>query len=181
MQRQGADIFAVGGENVLGGTLRIRPGLSVYFNDPSGVLKYELYALANYSRPLARQLFFQAETKLQLVENVSDVTQPSNSTLPHVRTDIAQYKRASDFKLTRLSSTASTIRRSASTARLSAGIYEEMFGGVGGQALYRATEAGRPTSRWTGCDSATSRAGSGSRTTRPSPRSPRSTTAWRTA
>jgi membrane-associated phospholipid phosphatase len=136
IERQGADIFAVGGENVFGGTLRIRPGLSIFFNDPSGVFKYELYLLANYSRPLARQLFFQAETKLQVLENVSDVTQPSNSTLPHVRTDIAQYKRASDFKLTRLLVNRFYHPQERVYGRLSAGIYEEMFGGVGGQALY---------------------------------------------
>jgi len=135
MQRQGADIVALGGENVLGGTLRVRPGLSIYFNDPSGVFKYELYALANYSRPLARQLFFQGELKLQLIENVSDVTQPSNSELPHVRTDVAEYKKT-DFKLTRLLVNRFYHPQERVYGRLSAGIYEEMFGGVGGQALY---------------------------------------------
>jgi membrane-associated phospholipid phosphatase len=134
-QHPGADIIAVGGENVLGGTLRVRPGLSIYFNDPSGVFKYEIYALAGYNRALARQLFFQAETKLQLIENVSDVTQPSNSTLPHVRSDVAEYKKT-DFKLTRLLVNRFYHPQERVYGRLSAGIYEEMFGGVGGQALY---------------------------------------------
>ncbi|HZM34853.1 MAG TPA: YjbH domain-containing protein [Burkholderiales bacterium] len=134
-QHPGADIIAVGGENVLGGRLRVRPGLSIYFNDPSGVFKYELYALAAYDRALTRQLFFQAESKLQLIENVSDVTQPSNSTLPHVRTDIAEYKET-DFKLTRLLVNRFYHPQERVYVRLSAGIYEEMFGGVGGQALY---------------------------------------------
>jgi len=136
MQRQGTDIFALRGENVLGGTLRIRPGLSVYFNDPSGAFKYEIYATANYSRPLARQLFFQAETKLILYETISDVTQPSNSELPHVRTDVASYKKESKFKLTRLLANRFYHPDERVYGRLSAGIYEEMYGGVGGQALY---------------------------------------------
>jgi len=136
MQRQGADIFALRGENVLGGRLRVRPGLSVFFNDPSGAFKYELYALANYSRPLARQLFFQAETKLTLYETVSDVTRPSNSELPHVRSDVAEYKKASAFKLTRLLVNRFYHPETRVYGRLSAGIYEEMFSGVGGQALY---------------------------------------------
>jgi hypothetical protein len=70
--------------------------MSAYFNDPSGAFKYEIYGLASYNRPLARQLFFQSEVKLTLLETVSDVTQPSNSTLPHVRSDIAEYRKGSD-------------------------------------------------------------------------------------
>jgi membrane-associated phospholipid phosphatase len=136
MQRQGADIFALRGENVLGGRVRIRPGLGVFFNDPSGAFKYELYATANYSRPLARQLFFQAETKLVLYETISDVTQASNSELPHVRSDVAEYRKASNFKLTRLLVNRFYHPEERVYARLSGGLYEEMFGGAGGQALY---------------------------------------------
>ena len=183
MQRQGADLFALRGENVLGGRVRVRPGLSIFFNDPSGVFKYELYALATYSRPLARQLFFQAETKLTLLENVSDVTQPSNSELPHVRSDIAEYRKGGDFKLTRLlvnrfyqpetpGSTAGS--RRASTRRCSAA-------SAARRSTSGATASGPPTSPPTGCGSATSKAGSATRTTTPSPPSPRSTTAWRSA
>ncbi|MGH8706011.1 MAG: YjbH domain-containing protein, partial [Burkholderiales bacterium] len=136
MQRQGADIVALRGENVLGGRLRVRPGMSGFFNDPSGVFKYELYGLASYSRPLARQLFLQAETKLTVLENVSDVTQPSNSELPHVRSDVAEYRKGNDFKLTRLLANRFYHPGERVYGRLSAGIYEEMYSGVGGQALY---------------------------------------------
>src|SRR3954463_8876384 len=55
------EVGSLGGENVLGGRVRLAPGLAVYFNDPSGALKYELSAIATYDRPLARQTFFQAE------------------------------------------------------------------------------------------------------------------------
>jgi membrane-associated phospholipid phosphatase len=140
MQRQGADFAALRGENVLGGRLRVRPGVSVFFNDPSGVLKYEVYGVASYSRPLARQLFFQAETKLTLYETVSDVTQASNSELPHVRSDIAEYRKAGNFKLTRLLANRFTHSGERVYGRLSAGIYEEMFSGFGGQALYLARD-----------------------------------------
>ncbi len=136
MQRQGADLVALRGENVLGGTLRVRPGLSVFFNDPSGAFKYEVFGLASYSRPLARQLFFQGEVSLTLLETVSDVTQPSNSELPHVRTDIAEYRRGGDFKLTRLLLNRFYHPEARVYGRLSGGMYEEMYSGVGGQALY---------------------------------------------
>ena len=133
---QGADIVALRGENVFGGRLRVRPGLSVFFNDPSGAFKYELYGLASYNRPLARQLFFQSDVKLTLLETMSDVTQPSNSELPHVRSDVAEYRKGGDFKLTRLLLNRFYHPEARVYGRLSAGIYEEMFSGFGGQALY---------------------------------------------
>ena len=136
IQQQTADIIALRGENVLGGRLRVRPGASGYFNDPSGAFKYEIYGLATYDRALARQLFFQSAVKLTLYETVSDVTQPSNSELPHVRTDVAEYRKGSDFKLTRLLLNRFYQPESRIYGRLSAGIYEEMFSGFGGQALY---------------------------------------------
>jgi membrane-associated phospholipid phosphatase len=136
LQRQTADIVALRGENVLGGRLRIRPGASGYFNDPSGAFKYEIYGLASYNRRLAHQLFFQGELKLVLYETISDVTQPSNSELPHVRTDIAEYRKGNDFKLNRLLVNRFYHPDTRLYGRLSAGIYEEMFSGFGGQALY---------------------------------------------
>ena len=67
---------------------------------------------------------------------MSDVTQPSNSELPHVRSDVAEYRKGGDFKLTRLLLNRFFQPEPRWYGRLSAGIYEEMFSGVGGQALY---------------------------------------------
>jgi membrane-associated phospholipid phosphatase len=131
-----AELVALRGENVLGGRLRVRPALATYFNDPSGAFKFDLAAIASYDRPLGRQTFFQADTRLSVWENISDVTQPSNSLLPHVRTDIAEYKRGGRFKLTRLLVNRFYHPDERVYARASAGIYEEMYSGVGGQALY---------------------------------------------
>src|SRR5262249_15837231 len=129
------DVGALHG-NLLRGRVGVAPAIAAYFNDPSGALKWEVSVIGTYDRPLARQTFFQAATKLRLWENVSDVTQPSNSTLPHVRTDIAEYFRGDDFKLTKLLVNQFYQPVERVYARASAGIYEEMFGGVGGQVLY---------------------------------------------
>jgi len=51
---------------VAGGRFRVAPAIAAYFNDPSGALKWEVSAVATYDRPLARQTFFQAATKLRL-------------------------------------------------------------------------------------------------------------------
>jgi membrane-associated phospholipid phosphatase len=64
------------------------------------------------------------------------VTQKSNSLLPHVRTDIAEYKRGSRLKLNRLLLNQYLTLDERLYARASAGFYEEMYRGVGGQVLY---------------------------------------------
>ncbi|HXM80317.1 MAG TPA: YjbH domain-containing protein [Burkholderiales bacterium] len=140
--REGLDIVGVRGTNILGGRGWLHPGISTYLNDPSGAFKLELDAVGNYDRYLGRQTFLQAEARLVVYENVSDVTQPSNSLLPHVRTDIAEYKRAAKFKLTRLQVNKFSQPAERVYGRLSAGIYEEMYSGFGGQVLYLPRDGG---------------------------------------
>ena len=128
--------------NLAGGAFRIRPGLSIFFNDPSGAFKYDLSAIATWDRRLARRTFFNSELKATLIEDVSDVTQPSNSLLPHVRTDVAEYKRASDFKLLKALFNQYYHAGERLYARASLGIYEEMFSGGGGQLLWLSRDGG---------------------------------------
>lgn len=142
VDREIPQLFGFRGENVAGGRFRIRPSLSTVFNDPSGVLKYDLSALATWDRRLAPRTEFLSEAKLTLVENVSDVTQPSNSLLPHVRTDIAEYNRATNFKLIRALFNQYYHPAPRLYARASAGIYEEMYAGAGGQLLYLPRDGG---------------------------------------
>jgi membrane-associated phospholipid phosphatase len=115
---------------------KVVPKLSFFFNDPSGALRYELWAGINYDKRLGEGLYLNSDLKLNLSENVSDVKQPSNSLLPHVRTDIAEYKRGGRFKLNRLLLNKYQNPDERVYTRLSAGFYEEMYRGFGGQVLY---------------------------------------------
>ncbi len=115
---------------------RIAPRASFFFNDPSGALRYELAAVSNFDKRLGQGLYFNSALKLNVVENVSGVTQPSNSVLPHVRTDVAEYKRGSRFKINRALLNKYMTLDERLYARVSAGLYEEMYRGVGGQLLY---------------------------------------------
>lgn len=115
---------------------RVVPKVSFFFNDPSGALRYELWAATNYDKRLAEGLYLNSDFKLTALENVSAVTQPSNSLLPHVRTDIAEYKRGGRFKLNRLLINQYQNPAERVYTRVSAGFYEEMYRGVGGQVLY---------------------------------------------
>ncbi len=107
-----------------------------FFNDPSGAYKYDLFAVARYRHRFHRGLFLDAAARLSLIENVSDVKQPSNSLLPHVRSDVAEYQRHQGLKLRRLTLTQLFKPTKQLFGRVSAGYYEDMFGGLGGQILY---------------------------------------------
>ncbi len=116
--------------------IRVAPGLGFYFNDPSGALRYETFINASYGKQVHEGLFFKSAAQLTLMQNVSGVTQPSNSLLPHVRTDVAEYKKSGNVKLTSAVLNKFYHPWQRVYARASAGLYEEMFGGAGGQMLY---------------------------------------------
>jgi membrane-associated phospholipid phosphatase len=130
------DFVKVASEDRETNRFRLAPKLSFFFNDPSGALRYELWAAANYDRRLAQGLYLNSDLKATVLENVSGVTQPSNSVLPHVRTDVAEYKRGGRFKLNRLMLNKYLMPEERVYLRVSGGFYEEMYRGVGGQALY---------------------------------------------
>lgn len=130
------DIVQLRSEDRESSRFKTVPKLSFFFNDPSGALRYEVAAATEYDKRLGQGLYLNSALKLNLFENVSGVTQQSNSLLPHVRTEVAEYKRASRFKLNRLLLSQYLTPAERVYVRVSAGLYEEMFRGVGGQALY---------------------------------------------
>jgi hypothetical protein len=111
--------------------------VGVFFNDPNGAARFDLYTTANYTRQIGRGRFLESSVRLSLWENVSNVSEESNSTLPHVRSDIAQYLQGGGrFKLTKLLINQYLQPAERVYARLTGGIYEMMFAGTGGQILY---------------------------------------------
>ena len=111
--------------------------VGVFFNDPNGAARFDLFTTANYTRQIGRGRFFESSVRLSLYENVSNVSEGSNSTLPHVRSDIAQYLQdGGRIKLSKLLVNQFLHPAERVYARLTAGIYEMMFAGTGGQLLY---------------------------------------------
>lgn len=109
-----------------------------FFNDPSGAFHYDTFALVNYDKQLARGLLLNASARITLFEDVSEVTQPSNSELPHVRSDIAEYMRERPLiSLSKLLLNKYQHLGSGVFGRASFGYYEEMYAGIGGQVLYQ--------------------------------------------
>lgn len=148
-ERSGMGVFAgrdgeaiqVSAEDREDNRFKLSPKVNFFFNDPSGALRYEVAASANYDKRLAKGLYFNSTLRLNLFENITGVTQPSNSQLPHVRSDIAEYKRGGKFKLNRMLISQYFNPSQQVYARVSGGLYEEMFRGVGGQVLYLPNDA----------------------------------------
>ena len=115
---------------------KVAPKVGFFFNDPSGAFRYSISAVANYDRRLGDGLYLNSAASLQLLETVSGVKQPSNSNLPHVRSDVAEYLRGGRFSLSRILLNKYDAPAERVYTRMSAGLYEDMFRGVGGQVLY---------------------------------------------
>ncbi|WP_434632616.1 YjbH domain-containing protein [Chromobacterium sp. CV08] len=136
LTNQEGDLVQVTSNDPEDNRFHLAPKMGVYFNDPSGAFHYDIMAEANYKRRLGRGLYLDSGLSADLYNTITAVTQPSNSLLPHVRSDIADYKRVKTPKLNRFLINQYMNFGPEVYARASAGIYEEMFRGAGGQVLY---------------------------------------------
>jgi Exopolysaccharide biosynthesis protein YbjH len=112
------------------------PNLSLHLNDPSKLYHYSFGLIGGASwRPFEKS-DVQLELSKNLMSDFNQVTQKSNSQLPHVRSDIADYKSEKGIKITRLTANHFTKPAATTYIRSSIGFYEEMFLGTGIQALH---------------------------------------------
>jgi hypothetical protein len=116
--------------------LNLRFMFNITRNDPGRAFHYEVFSLLGYRKHLASGLFLSAVGKLRYYEDISDATVESDSELPHVRSDIAEYKQGDALRLDSLLLNKYFDLPGRMYGRLSAGYYEEMYAGVGGQVLY---------------------------------------------
>lgn len=114
---------------------QIKPTLSAYINGPN-VFQYSVGLLTTYDRELADRLFLNSGVNWVLYENISDAIGVNNSTLPHVRSDIAEYAGGSSIRLDHLLLNRVYQTSERTYARLSGGYIEPMYGGLEGQWLY---------------------------------------------
>jgi hypothetical protein len=82
-------------------------------------------------------LRFDSTIGINIWNNFDKLQQQSNSTLPHVRSDVAQYLKDGPNNLVKLETNYLWSPFDDWYARASAGIFEEMYGGVAGELLYR--------------------------------------------
>jgi len=109
--------------------------ISTLTKSATGYYQYQIFATADYERNLGSGYYLGAGMSLRLHDNFRPDIAPSDSRINIVRSDAHEYLRASRLKLSRL-----IVNRFGTPARglytrWSAGFYEDMYAGVGGQAL----------------------------------------------
>ena len=75
--------------------------------------------------------------KFNLSNNFRDLTGPGSPFLPHVRTDLMEYLKESDNYISRMQLDYFWSPKRQIYSKLSAGIFEMMYGGIGIETLYK--------------------------------------------
>ena len=84
-----------------------------------------------------RNLILTSELNITLADNFRETISGSNSLLPHVRTDILAYLIQGDRAIGRMQLDYIWSPKKNIYAKLSGGLFEKMYGGIGGEILYK--------------------------------------------
>ena len=117
---------------------KLAPAIRSQIGGPDGFYFGDL-RLAFHSETLfSKRLSFLNSISYGLYNTFDDLQLASDSVLPHVRTDIVKYlKRSTQFSIQRSQVNLFLNPRENLYAKFSFGLMEEMFGGIGGEVLYR--------------------------------------------
>jgi hypothetical protein len=116
----------------------IAPSLQSQIGGPDGFYFGNLALSFHTEIILTSNLTFQASANAGILNNYEDLKLLSDSVLPHVRTDQVLYaKESSNFNIPRFQFNYFHRLGKDTYSKISAGIFEAMFGGIGGEVLYR--------------------------------------------
>lgn len=119
----------------------IGPAVRSHIGGPDGFYFGQLWLRGDLRYTFNRNLSFTNIFGYGIYDTFSEIKLTSNSVLPHVRTDIVDYlKGSSGFHIIRSQVDYTLNPYKSIYTRLSAGIFEEMFAGYGGEILYRPFE-----------------------------------------
>lgn len=116
----------------------IEPDLVSQIGGPDGFFFGTIRLNFDSELMLNKDLSLQAKFSYGIIEDFDDITLASDSIIPHVRTDIVDYLQQGDeFTIDRLQFNSFANPYKDIYTKFSAGIFERMFGGYGGEFLYR--------------------------------------------
>lgn len=119
----------------------IRPGLRTTLGRPEQFILYQLWLRLHGQLELGRGLSATGSVGLNISDNFDKLRIPSDSLLPRVRSDIKEYLKEGRTAITHLQADYSFNIAPALYGHVYGGLLEEMFGGVGGEVLYRPYDA----------------------------------------
>ena len=112
------------------------PGLKHQIGGPEGFYLGQLYWRTDTSLKFARNLTLYSSLGLNLYDTF-EFNNPSYSSIPHVRSDIQDYLKEGKNNVIRMQLEYMFSPKEDVFVRADFGLLEEMFGGLGGQVLYR--------------------------------------------
>ncbi len=116
----------------------IRPALRSHIGGPDALYLYQIWVALTGSAELYRGLFIDTTVGKNIKSTLDQITLVSDSQLPHVRSDLRLYSQeGEDANIVRLQAEYLFQPARDVFARVSAGLFEQMFGGVGGEIMYR--------------------------------------------
>lgn len=115
----------------------IDPAAPVNLFDPDQPIRVELGVVGTASVELTPGFSVNTAIYKRIAGNLDDITRQSDSQLPHVRSDIAEYLRQGDPALLRLSADYISKFDHGFYGRLSAGLLERMYGGLSAELLWK--------------------------------------------
>ena len=117
---------------------KLSPAIRSQIGGPDGFYFGDI-SIAFHAETLLRKNFnILSVASVGLYNNFDDLKLASDSVLPHVRTDIVQYlKNSEKSHITRLQANYFMNPYKSIYAKVSAGIFEPMFSGFGGEILYK--------------------------------------------
>ncbi len=113
------------------------PSIKHQIGGPEGFYLGQLFWKTDTSLKLKRNLLIYTSFGINLYDTFDDLKNPSSSSIPHVRSDIQNYLEEGKNNLSRFQIQYFSSPLKDLFIRADLGILEEMFGGVGGEILYR--------------------------------------------
>ncbi|EKO36033.1 putative uncharacterized lipoprotein YjbH [SAR86 cluster bacterium SAR86E] len=119
----------------------IGPDLRSQIGGPDGFFFGDLKLKSSSELLISRNISVLSEVSYGLYDNMDDLKLPSDSILPHVRTDIVQYlKQSRNLSIQRMQLNKFGQFSPSIFYKFSGGILESMFNGYGGEILYKPFE-----------------------------------------
>lgn len=118
-------------------TWNMSPGLKHQIGGPEAFYLGQLYWRTDTTVKFMRGLSLYTTFGFDIYNNFNDLNNPSYSTIPHVRSDIQDYLQEGKNNIARMQLEYMYSPRKDWFLRFDLGLLEEMFGGYGGEVLYR--------------------------------------------
>lgn len=119
-----------------------RPGLKTTLGRPEAFVLYDAYAAVNGGVQIGRGLGIDGQLTVNISDNFNRLRLVSDSVLPHVRTDIAQYLSGGKTAISHLQGDYNFNIAPSIYGHVYGGLLEEMFAGVGGEVLWAPYNSG---------------------------------------